>query len=72
MAKYDNFNDMNRIARQIMVGATKKLVEKGYSLNEIAVELDMSDNCVREISEIIDETTKAKKTSGRYPWVDKH
>lgn len=69
MAKYNDFKDMKLIEKQIMVGATKKLVEKGYSLNEIAVELDMSDNCVREI---IDETNKAKKTSGRYPWVDKH
>lgn len=58
MAKYNDLKDMNRIERQFMVAATKKLVEKGYSLNEIAVELDMSDNCVREIN---DETTKAKK-----------
>lgn len=68
MAKYNDLKDMKLIEKQIMVGATKKLVEKGYSLNEIAVELDMSDNCVREI---IDEINKAKKTSGRYPWKSK-
>ena len=56
MAKLNSINEMNCIMRNVMIDEVNRLLEKEYTLEEIADELDMSDSCVREVIELVFES----------------
>lgn len=55
-----NIDEMSLAKRQLLIGVAKKLYDEGFTTEEVAAKLCVSESTVRSIKKIIDEANEKK------------